>query len=194
MHTFVSLLRGINIGGHHLIRMPALKSLYESMGFADVATYIQSGNVVFRTTKEDASAIEHLIEKNLLTTFGFPVAVVVRTPSQMGKVIKANPYTGRDGIDINRLAVAFLKSHPTAALTRNLAIAAAKTTDEYLVAGSAVYLHCPNGFARTLLTSTFFEKHLKVGTTARNWKTIMALHAMCVTAMTQRSADLSSLH
>lgn len=181
MHTFVSLLRGINVGGHHPIRMPALKALYESLGFVDVATYIQSGNVVFKTTREDASAIEDLIEKILFKTFAFPVAVVVRTPSQLGKVIKANPYAGREGIDINRLAVAFLKSRPTAALIRNLATAAAKTTDEYLVAGSAVYLHCPNGFARTLLTNTFFEKHLKIGATARNWKTISTLYAMCIT-------------
>ncbi len=172
MHTFVSLLRGINVGGHHLIKMPALKSLYESMGFVDVATYIQSGNVVFKTTKEDASAIEDLIEKNLLKTVGFPVAVVVRTPSQLGRVIKANPYAGRDGIDINRLAVAFLKSRPTAALVRNLSTIAAKTTDECLVAGSEIYLHCPDGFGKTLLTSTFFEKHLKVAATARNWRTL----------------------
>ena len=183
MHTFVSLLRGINIGGHHLMKMPALKALYESMGFADVATYIQSGNVVFRTTKEDASSIEDLIETRLAKTFGFPVAVVLRTPLQLGKVIKASPYVAREGIDINRLAVAFLKSPPPAALIRSLATVAAKTTDEYVVAGSVVYLHCPAGFAKTLLTSTFFEKHLGVGTTARNWKTIMALHAMCTTTV-----------
>lgn len=181
MHTFVSLLRGINIGGHHLIRMPALKSLYESLGFADVTTFIQSGNVVFRTTRDDAGAIEEMIEKTIAKSFGFPVAVVVRTPSQLGKVIKESPYAGREGIDINRLAVAFLKSRPPAAHIRNLATAAAKTTDEHVVAGSVVYLHCPNGFGKTLLTTTFLEKYLEVGTTARNWKTVTALHAMCVT-------------
>jgi uncharacterized protein (DUF1697 family) len=182
MHTFVSLLRGINIGGHHLVRMPALKSLYESMGFADVATYIQSGNVVFRTNREDASSIEILIESQLAKTFGFPVAVVVRTPSELGKVIKASPYARRKGIDINRLAVAFLKSRPPAAHIRNLATAAANTTDEHLVAGSVVYLHCPNGFGKTLLTTTFLEKYLEVGATARNWKTLAALQAMCLPA------------
>ena len=180
MHTFLSLLRGINVGGHHLIRMPALKALYESMGFVDVATYIQSGNVVFGTTEEDASSIEVVIEKNLVKTFGFPVAVLVRTPSQLGRVIKAGPYAGREGIDTARLAVTFLKSRPSAALVRNLSTIAAQTTDEYLVAGREIYLHCPGGFGKTLLTNTFFEKHLKVAATARNWRTLAALYAICI--------------
>jgi len=179
MHTFVSLLRGINVGGHHLIGMPALKAFYESLGFVDVTTYIQSGNVIFRATAGDTSSVELLIEKSLVHTFGFPVTVIVRSPSHLGKVIKNNPYVARGGVDSSRLAVAFLKSQPAPALIKAMAVFAAKSTNEYTAVSGVVYLHCPDGFGKTLLTTGFFEKHLKVKATARNWKTTNALFALC---------------
>ena len=181
MRTFISLLRGINIGGHHLIPMPALRTLYESLGMTDVTTYIQSGNVVFRTDRIDRSSLELLLEEEIARALGFPVAVIVRTPLQLSAIIRACPYAGRAGIDTKRLAVAFLKSKPSAMRIRALRALTAKGLDEYTITGRALYMHCPQGFAKTMLTNAFLEKHLLVKVTARNWKTTVTLLEMCRT-------------
>jgi uncharacterized protein (DUF1697 family) len=179
MHTYISLLRGINIGGHHLIKMAALKSLYEDHGLKDVTTFLQSGNVLFRSTRTDARALESMLEQSIEKGVGFPVAVAIRTPQQLARTIKNAPYAGKKGIDIDRLAVAFLKSPPTPGCVKALTAAAEKSHDEYSMGSGAIYLHCPQGFAKTLLTSNFFEKYLRVSVTTRNWKTTTALLDLC---------------
>jgi uncharacterized protein (DUF1697 family) len=179
MKTFISLLRGINVGGHHIVKMGALKEMYESLGFTGVTTYINSGNVIFSSRHDDPVAIEVLLEQAIEHRFGFPVAVVVRTPSQVARIVRNNPYLGRNGIDINHLAVAFLKRRPGKDRKSALASACAGSDDEYTMTTGAIYMHCPRGFAKTLLTSTFLEKHLKTEVTARNWKTTTALYDLC---------------
>lgn len=180
MTSFVSLLRGINVSGHNMIKMAELKALYESLAFRNVTTYIQSGNVVFQAEKGDTSSVETSIERAIEKRFGFPVVVVVRTSSELAKAIRANPFRGSDEIDENRLYVTFLKSKPAPPLLKAVRPAAAKSTDQYEILGSEVYLYCPNGYGRTLLSNTFFEKQLKSRATTRNWKTVNTLYAMAL--------------
>src|SRR5512140_1984563 len=178
MTSFISLLRGINVSGHNMIKMAELKALYESLGFRNVTTYIQSGNVIFQSENGGSASVEATIERAIEKQFGFPVVVVVRKPAELAKVIKANPFLGSDSIDESRLYITFLKTKPTPALAKALQPAAARSTDQYEILGCEVYLYCPNGYGKTLLSNTFFEKQLKGLATTRNWKTVNTLYGI----------------
>lgn len=178
MHTYISMLRGINVSGQKPIRMPVLKTLYESLGFPGVATYIQSGNVVFHSPAADPLPLVRSIEAAIKTSFGYDVTVIIRSSEEMGKVIRTCPFTSLGGIDPGRLYVTFLNAQPSPALVRDLRALPLRSSDEFVVAGREIYLHCPNGYDKTQLSNTFFEKHLDLPATTRNWKTVNTLHAM----------------
>jgi uncharacterized protein (DUF1697 family) len=181
MRTHISLLRGINVGGHHEITMAALKSLYESLGLAGVTTYIRSGNVLFQSPLKNPSAIEKMLEQSIQSSFGFDVTVIIRSPAQLSQIVSESPFAHRRAINVDRLAVSFLKSTPTPERVRALKAITLPTCDEFAIAGTVIYLHCPDGFAKTPLTGSFFEKHLGVHVSARNWKTTTTLLEMCRT-------------
>jgi uncharacterized protein (DUF1697 family) len=178
MKSFISLLRGINVSGHNMIKMAELKTLYESIGLTDVSTYIQSGNVVFRSEQNDPSVLGALIERAIQKRFGSSVTVIIRRPAELAKIIKTNPFLGLNKVDEARLYVTFLQTKPTATLVEALGPVAAKTPDEYRIIANEVYLHCPNGYGKTVLSNTFFEKHLNLKATTRNWNTVNRLLAM----------------
>jgi uncharacterized protein (DUF1697 family) len=178
MSSFITLLRGINVSGHNMIKMAELKALYESLGFRDVTTYIQSGNVVFQTEKASNDLVEASIEKAIEKKFGFQVPVIARKPGELAKVIRANPFAGRRGVDESKLYVTFLKTKPAPAVVKALPSAASRSTDQYHIAGNEIYLYCPDGYGRTLLNNTFFEKQVKLMATTRNWKTVNTLYVM----------------
>ncbi len=180
MTSFVSLLRGINVSGHNMIKMAELKTLYESLGFRNVTTYIQSGNVIFQTEKDDPASVEGRIERAIEKKFGSRVTVIVRKRAELASVIKANPFIGSNKIDEIRLYVTFLREKPTPALVKAVQPAAARSTDQYKILGSEVYLYCPNGYGKTLLSNNFFEKQLKVAATTRNWNTVNNLYDMAL--------------
>ncbi len=172
VQTYIAMIRGINVGGQKTIKMADLKALCESLGFRNVTTYIQSGNVVLSSAQKNPSTVGETIESGIKKKFGFDVTVVVRTPEELKSVVKKNPFVGRKGIDEIRLNVMFLDSKPEPALVKALGPLAAKSKDEYEINGREVYLHCPNGYGKTLLSNTFFEKNLKVRATTRNWNSV----------------------
>ena len=178
MPVYISMLRGINVSGQKTIKMVDLKALYESIGFSDVTTYIQSGNVVFKSKKENPAAVGAEVVKSIEKKFGFMVTVIMRQPSELATVIKKNPFIGRLGVDESRLHVTFLQAKPTPALVKALVPLTAQSKDEYQAIGSEIYLHCFTGYGKTLLSNTFFEKQLKVAATTRNWNTVNALYSM----------------
>src|SRR6202035_3869895 len=110
MPVAISMLRGINVGGHNIIRMESLRALYESLGLRDAQTFIQSGNVVFRTPARDVSALARRIENKIEQTFGFRPGVIVRSSSELRDVIGRNPFAARSGIDPRKLLITFLAS------------------------------------------------------------------------------------
>lgn len=175
MNTYISLLRGINITGNKIIRMADLKALYESLGFSDVTTYIQSGNVVFKSRTKRPDAVVGKIVAGVKKKFGFDVTVLVRQPVEMKKIILKNPFTGRKGVDEKGLYVTFLQTRPAPALVKALLTLTKETKDEYVVNGTEIYLHCYTGYGKTLLNNSFFERYLKVRATTRNWKTVNVL-------------------
>jgi uncharacterized protein (DUF1697 family) len=178
MNTYISLLRGINVSGQKMIKMNELKLLYESLRLSNVTTYIQSGNVVFQSAKADPLTIATMIEDAIERAFGFPVTVVLRRPAEFRRVINKCPFLKTTGTDEKRLYVTFLKSRPLPSLVKAITNAASKTEDKYEIVGSEIYLHCPNGYGKTLFSISFFEKKLKVAGTTRNWNTVQTLLAM----------------
>jgi uncharacterized protein (DUF1697 family) len=175
--TYIALLRGINLGGHKIVKMDQLRKAFEEFGFEDVKTYIQSGNVIFKAPAQIPANLAKRIEEKILRQFGFPVPVVVKTAVELGEVISANPLLKERGIDVSKLHVTFLSCAPDKLALKTLdAVAAAP--DQFCYFGQAVYLHCPNGYHTTRLGNNVLGKMLKVGTTTRNWNTVNKLWAM----------------
>jgi uncharacterized protein (DUF1697 family) len=162
--TYIALLRGINVGGHNKVSMSALRALHESLGHTDVTTYIQSGNVVFNSTKPVTSAsLERAIEKE----FGIDITVVLRTRAEMKRVVGANPFADAD---LKTVHVGFMASKPAAAAVRGLD-ADQFAPEEFAIKGTHLYLRLPNGMGRTKLPA-YLDRNLKVPTTVRNWTTV----------------------
>jgi uncharacterized protein (DUF1697 family) len=163
---YAALLRGINLGSRNRVAMPALRELFEAMGFTDVETYVQSGNVVFSaTSKPQAAAIVKRIEKDLKATS----PVLLRSAAELKKLVAGNPFGAAD------THVTLLEDKPTAANLKGIADITFPP-DKFKVVGRDVYLHCPNGYGRSKLNNAFWEKKLSTVATTRNWKTITALH------------------
>jgi uncharacterized protein (DUF1697 family) len=177
--TYVALLRGINVSGQKPVKMPALAALFESLGYAGAVTYIQSGNVVFRTSQAGVSSIAKTIGEGIRNTFGYDVAVIVRRSDALNTIISACPFVGRSTADITRLYVTFLSSTPSQESCKKVSsIVLKNTSDEFIISGDEIYLHCPNGYGNTQLSNTFFEKILSIPATTRNWKTVNTLYTM----------------
>jgi uncharacterized protein (DUF1697 family) len=178
MKTFISMLRGINVSGKRMIRMPELANLYHELGFNGVATYIQSGNVIFNTDKSlQAKDLAMLIEKAILDSFGFDVPVIIRTPEELAAVIEANPFHNADGTAKDKIYITFLDALP---LQENLDKIKPYDyyPDKFVFIAKEIYLDCAGGYGTTKLSNTFFENRLKVRATARNWKTVNTLLQM----------------
>ena len=174
MTTYISILRGINVSGHNLIKMDALRKLYENLGFQNVTTYVQSGNVVFTGDEIDVNESGQRISQQIEKDFGYEVPVIVLTLSKLKQVIDTNPFLKDNNIDIAYLHVTFLSSKP-GHYDHQIIEAKKQNEEEISFSDNAVYLYCPNGYGRTKLTNNFLEAKLKVGATTRNWKTTTEL-------------------
>jgi uncharacterized protein (DUF1697 family) len=157
--------------------MEALQRAMRELGFEDVKTYIQSGNVVFKAAPTDTTRLAGKIEKKLLSAFGFPVSVIVRTPAELQKVIQSNLFLKEAGIDSSRLHVTFLSGSCEKTVLKSLSTIPAGP-DRVRWNDKEIYLHCPNGYGETKLSNSALEKALSVRATTRNWKTVTKLHEM----------------
>ena len=167
MPTYVALVRGVNVGGRNKVSMSALRDLVESLGHTDVATYIQSGNVVF-TSKKDVTPAS--LERAIESEFGLDIALVLRTRAALKRTVNANPFADAD---LKTVHVGFMAAKPAAAVVRTL------DTDqfapeEFAIKGTDLYLHLPNGMGRAKLPA-YLDRKLKVPTTVRNWNTVCKL-------------------
>ncbi len=169
------MLRGINVGGQKNIRMEELADLYKSLDLVNVKTYVQSGNVVFNSTKSNASALVNLIEAQIKRLLGYSVSVFIRETNDFQRIIANNPFLKKRNEDPAKLHVTFLYRPPSEAKLGGLGIPNDED-DEFFVGGQEIYIFCPNGYGRAKFSNTFFEKKLSVPATTRNWKTVMALY------------------
>ncbi|HLH61651.1 MAG TPA: DUF1697 domain-containing protein [Ktedonobacteraceae bacterium] len=177
MARFVSLFRGINVGGNHPVRMDELKALLESLGLRDVATYIQSGNVVFSGEDIDLAQLPAQIEERFAQRFGFQARVIVRSAAELSEIIANNPFQGQPEKESKWTVVLFLSSPPGSAALEELRQAYTGPEEYYLI-GQELYIYYPNGQGRSKLTNTLLEKKLKTSGTARNWNTVLQLQKM----------------
>ena len=174
MQTYISMLRGINVSGQKQVRMADLKKLYESLSLANVQTYVQSGNVVFDSSEQDAAKLRRAIEAQIEKTFGFSVPVLMRSADDFQRVIESHPFAQEDPV---RVLVTFLYERPDQSKWDNLRLYKDKV-DQFALGEQEIFLFCPGGYGKTKLSNTFFEKKLDVIATTRNWKTVNALYAM----------------
>ena len=177
MPSYIALLRGVNVSGHHRIKMDRLRATFLELGFRNVRTYFQSGNVVFDSGATATSALGRRIEAQIQRDFGFRVPVIVRTPKEMATVVKHNPFLNATNVDVSRLHVTFL-SEPAPGIANEALRRLASGGEQVHVNGRTIYLHCPDGYGGSRLSNTAIERHLRVGATTRNWKTTNALLTM----------------
>jgi len=176
MSTHVALLRGINVGGKNRLLMKDLTAIFENVGCKDVRTYIQSGNVVFDAKKSLVPKISKMVADSAERAHKVQVPILLRSVDAFAVLVKQNPFL-KSGADPKTCHVAFLRDIPSKKLIDELD-SNRSPGDAFEVVGSEIYLHCPNGMARTKLTTTYFDKKLATVTTVRNWNTILKLSAM----------------
>ncbi len=178
MTTFVGLLRGINVSGQKSIRMVDLRNSLAALGFANVRSYLQSGNLVFDASRGEPRKLASAIKARIAVDFRHEVEVFVLPAKGFGLVASSNPLLPRRGADEKLFHATFLFQPVAKADFQKLKLPA-RPGEQVVLNGQVVLLHCPHGYGRTKLNNTFFEKALKVIATSRNWRTILALQALC---------------
>jgi len=171
--TYIALLRGVNVGGKHILPMKALAELVSACKCRDVRTYIQSGNIVFAAPHDVVRKLPDTLAKKIQERFGFGSPVILRTADELAQVCRNNPFLKR-GAPERELHVYFLSETPTREAIQSLD-ANRSLPDAFRVIGREVYLHMPNGVGRTKLTSTYLDSRLATVGTARNWTTVNKL-------------------
>jgi uncharacterized protein (DUF1697 family) len=177
MPVFIAMLRGINVSGHNTIKMENLRAALAALGFGEVKTYIQSGNIVFQTANASPAVLAEKIAKKIQADFGLSVPVIVRSSEELGEVLKHNPLLRRTGVDETKMHVTFL-SGLAPKNAEEILKSLAGESEQFAVCGREIYLHCPDGYGETKLSSSAIEKKLSVQATTRNWKTVNVLHAL----------------
>jgi uncharacterized protein (DUF1697 family) len=173
MTRHVALLRGINLGARNKILMADLRRLFADLGYGDVETYLQSGNVVFTSEAKDPSRLARDVERRIAHDLDLDVTVLVRTGVDLARLAEKNPFLSREQ-DLAKLHLTFLADTPEQKRVTGLEKPTGESA-EFSLDGREVYLHCPEGYGRTRLNNAFFERRLGVAATTRNWKTVTAL-------------------
>jgi len=167
------LLRGINVGGKNRLPMKELTAMFVNAGCSDVRTYIQSGNVLYGAAQTPGEDVSPLISAAILNRFGYQIPVLTRSAEEFKNIVRANPFM-QVGAEADKLHVVFLEELPTGDQVESLD-QDRSPGDEFAVMGREIYLHCPNGFANTKLTNTYFDSKLSTRSTTRNWRTVQKL-------------------
>lgn len=173
----LALLRGINVSGHNIIKMDALKKLLEDIQFQNVETYIQSGNVFLETTEENPNSIGFAIKQEIYKQLGFDVPAIVISKSDLEKCLTNNPFFKEKNVDTKKLYVAFISKELNNNALNDLKISQFKP-DEAYIDGNRIYMKLETGAAKTKLTQKYIEKKLNVTATSRNWNTVNKLLEM----------------
>jgi uncharacterized protein (DUF1697 family) len=172
--TYIALLRGINVGGHKLIKMENLRALCESLGLEQVQTYIQSGNILFQTAPMATSLLAQRLRQAIQNEFGFEVPCLVKTLDAWAAILQNNPFLANVQ-NAEHLHFTFLENP---AATPDF-IKGEFGNDTYAFSSEGVYLNCPDGYHKTKLTNNFIEKSAHQTASTRNWKTVCAIWELC---------------
>lgn len=174
MTTHLALLRGINVSGHNMIKMEALKVTLEAIGFQNVRTYIQSGNVFLDTDEESASKVGFMIRQEIFKAFGHEVPVVMVNIEDLKACFKNNPFLSEKDIDTKKLYVAFISTALKKESINDLKPSQFKP-DEAVIDRGRIYIKYAVGAGKTRFDQKYIEKKLNVTATIRNWNTVTQL-------------------
>jgi uncharacterized protein (DUF1697 family) len=174
MTNHLALLRGINVSGHNMIKMEVLKATLEAVGFQNVVTYIQSGNVFVDTEEENAAAVGFKIKQEIFKAFGHEVPVVVIGKTDLEVCFKNNPFLKEAALDIKKLYVAFVSTTLRSDSINDLKISQFKP-DEARSDANRIYIKYAVGAGKTRFDQKYIEKKLNVTATIRNWNTVTKL-------------------
>ena len=177
MTKYLALLRGINVSGHNMIKMDALKKMLENMGFQNVETYIQSGNVFFDSEEENAAGVGFKIKQEISKVFGYDVPVIMVSKTDLELCFKNNPFLKEKECDIKKLYVAFISIALRSDSINDLKMSQVKP-DEAHIDDSRIYIKYAVGAGKTRFDQKYIEKKLNVISTIRNWNTVTQLLKM----------------
>jgi len=174
--NYAGLIRGINVGGHKKVAMADLRALLERVGFKDVRTLLNSGNVVFSGAGRSAAALERLLEREMEERLGFQADWLVRTGAEWADIVGHNPFPEAARRDPGRLVVICMREAPAPKAVK--ALQASIAGPEVVRAhGRQVYVTFPAGQGTSDLTLPVIEKALGARGTGRNWNTVLKLDA-----------------
>jgi uncharacterized protein (DUF1697 family) len=176
MTRWVALLAGINVGGKAMVPMAELRTVFADLGYRQVQTYIQSGNVLFEEDTGEEDQLIAAIGPALSATFGWEIPVLLRTRPELDAVMAGNPFRDRQD-DPTKLLVTFLSAAPAPDRAARLQPPPGETGELALV-GREIYLHTPDGYGRSKLSNAYLAKTLGVAATTRNWKSVAKLHEL----------------
>jgi uncharacterized protein (DUF1697 family) len=177
MPVVICMLRGVNVGGHNMIKMDALKALCVSLKLKDPQTYVQSGNVIFSSGEKDLSKLARRIQDAIEKTFGFRPGVMLRTMAELQDVVARNPFAKRSGIEPGKLLVNFLVADPGKD-AREKALAIKVGPEEMHLIGREAYIYFPNGQGRSKFPWAAIERALGTSSTGRNWNSVTKMLEM----------------
>ena len=177
MPVYISLLRGINIGAHKRMKMEKLRASCQALRFEQIASYIQSGNLVFNAGKLSPDAVSKKIERQIEADFGFHADVITRTADELKKIIRTNPLLKEPGVDASKLHVVFLSRTPSTESLNKLE-SLTLTPDRVRVSGKEIYFYFPNGVSGGSLWKHNLDRVIRVTGTMRNWNTVNKLTEM----------------
>ena len=171
MQTYIGFLRGVNVGGHRPVKMEALRQVLEGLGLQGVTTYVQSGNLVFRSGTADPASLTTEVEAALEAAFGFSIPVMLHRPGPLREFLEANPFADRLNQEGNRMYYVLWKSDPDASLEKRL-----RDGDypgqQWHLGSLGLYLWCGEGYGNARLDNNRIELMAEAQTTTRNHKTL----------------------
>jgi len=174
MSVALSFLRGINVGGHKKIKMADLRELCTSLGFRNVRTLLQTGNVIFETEETDLELVKERLETGIYAAFGFDVQVIMRSPAAFKTIFNRHPFTDEQLEEPRKIAVVFLPDAPSREAVEDLR--KNNPGREFIgVDGSELFVFYTDGQARSKLDNSRIERALGLQSTARNWNTCMRI-------------------
>jgi uncharacterized protein (DUF1697 family) len=177
MKTYICLLRGINVSGHKIIKMATLRDSFESLGFENITTYIQSGNIVFKSSENGIKELQKIIHQMLLNDYGFDITVIVLRSQELKKASENNPFEKDSTKDPKKFYVVFLQEQPPQENIEKLS-EVDYSPEEFVIDDKIIYFYAANGAHKAKMNNILFEKKLMVKATSRNWRTVQKLLEM----------------
>ncbi|MBW2960899.1 DUF1697 domain-containing protein [Mesonia aestuariivivens] len=172
---YIALLRGINVGGKRKLKMADLRESVLKIGFTEVSTYIQSGNLFFTSEEKSSAILEEKLTQHLLEEYTYEIPVIIRTAEEIEKTITENPFPEAE--DFKQLHLIFLKEKSTKEAVENFK-ELKFSTEEFKVENQHLYVNYIDGVRNSKLSTTLIEKKLNTKATARNWKTTLKISSL----------------